>query len=214
MPALKKSVDPRKQPVQKRGQDKVERILKSALQLLKRNHPNSITASLIAAKAGVNIATLYQFFPNKEAVFHALYQDWLHKISTAYDEVETTYFLESGWREFFTRMRQARVEVGYDPKIEANLDYLMEGSQELSKIDRFHAENLASRMTRYLRAYGSSWDADDLKHLSLLLYEIGWAATFRTVNQPAQRVAQVQDWTLQACLTLIENCLTGKIAKS
>jgi AcrR family transcriptional regulator len=209
MVAARKSIDPRKQPVQKRGQDKVDSILKATLQLLRRNHPNSITASLIAAKAGINIASLYQFFPNKEAIFHTLYQNWLEQITEGYDLIEAEYLGKTNWRDFFTRLRDIVPEVGYDSRVEASLDYVMAGSKELSEIDEFHAASLAQRMTGYLRAYGSTWTDEKLTRLSRLLYEFGWAATYRTVGESTDCVEQIHDWTRQAHLSLIESCLEG-----
>lgn len=209
MAAAKKSVDPRKQPVQKRGQDKVDSILKATLQLLRRNHPNSITASLIAAKAGINIASLYQFFPNKEAIFHTLYQNWLEQITDGYDRIEAEYLLKTDWRDFFTRLREVIPQVGYDPRVESSLDYVMEGSRELSEIDGFHASTLAQRMAGYLKAYGSTWSDEDLRSLALLLYEFGWAATYRTIGESAASVDRIHGWTRLAYLSLIESCLDG-----
>ena len=210
MAAAKKSIDQRKQPVQKRGQDRVDSILKATLQLLRRNHPNSITASLIAAKAGINIASLYQFFPNKEAIFNTLYKNWLEQITEGYDRIEAEYLLKTDWRDFFARLRDIIPEVGYDPRVETGLDYVMAGSRELSEIDDFHAVTLADRMVGYLKAYGSDWPEDDLRQLSRLLYEFGWAATYRTVGESAHTVDQIYGWTRQAYLNLIESCLEDK----
>ena len=207
MVAARKSIDPRKQPVQKRGQDKVDSILKATLQLLRRNHPNSITASLIAAKAGINIASLYQFFPNKEAIFHTLYQNWLEQITEGFDRIEAEYLLKTDWRDFFTRLRDMIPEVGYDSRVEYSLDYVMQGSHELSEIDEFHAATLSERMAGYLRAYGSTWADDDLRRLAGLLYDFGWAATYRTIGESTSAVEQIYDWTRQAHLSLIRSCL-------
>ena len=212
MSAARKSIVPRKQPVQKRGQDKVDSIQRATLHLLGRNHPNTITASLIAAKAGINIASLYQFFPNKEAIFHTLFQISLECITDGYDRIEAGYLLKTDWRDFFTRLRNVIIEVSYDAQVEANLNYIMEGSRELSEIDEFHSYTLARRMVGYLKAYGSTWPEAELERLALLLYEFGWSATFMTVDEPTDSVEQIHEWTQQACLGLIESCL-GDAAK-
>ena len=212
MAAARKSIVPRRQPVQKRGQQKVDNILKATLELLRQNHPNSITASLIATRAGINIASLYQFFPNKEAIFHTLFQDWLERISQGYDRIEAECLLKTDWRDFFSRLRNVVIEAGYDAQVETNLDYIMAGSQELAEIDEFHARTLAKRMTGYLKAYGSSWPERDLERLSRLLYEFGWAATSMTIDQNSNSIEQIQAWNREACLGLIETCLTDEKA--
>ena len=207
MSAARKSIDPRKQPVQKRGQEKVQKIIKATLQLLRRNHPNSITASLIAAKAGINIASLYQFFPNKEAIFNTLFQSWLESIQAGYDRVEEEYLLKTDWRDFFTRIHEQARETAYEPEVATALDYVMAGNPELTEIDEELADKLTQRMAGYLKAYGSTWSEEELIRLSTLLYEFGWTALYHTAGQSSEAAAQTHEWTLQAVLGLIETCL-------
>jgi len=52
----------------------VEAMLDAALKLLKRKGVSSITTNRIAETAGVSIGSLYQYFPNKRAIFIALHE--------------------------------------------------------------------------------------------------------------------------------------------
>ena len=56
---------PRKQPVQQRAKQRVERILDATAELLEGIGFDSITTNLIAERAGVDVASVYQYFPNK-----------------------------------------------------------------------------------------------------------------------------------------------------
>lgn len=67
-------LDLRRTPLQARGQATFERILDATAQLLNEVGIESVTTNLIAKAAGVNVATLYQYFPNKQAVLLALFQ--------------------------------------------------------------------------------------------------------------------------------------------
>lgn len=67
-PALR----PRKKPTQERGQATVDAILQASAYILKKRGYAAMTTNAIAEKAGVNIASLYQYFPNKEAILVAL----------------------------------------------------------------------------------------------------------------------------------------------
>lgn len=60
---------PRKTPSQGRSQATVEAILQASAYILKKRGYAGLTTNGIAEKAGVNIASLYQYFPNKEAIF-------------------------------------------------------------------------------------------------------------------------------------------------
>jgi AcrR family transcriptional regulator len=62
----------RKKPKQARSQKRVDQILDAAAQLFVEVGYETVTTNAIAARAEVPIGSLYQFFPNKEAVIDAL----------------------------------------------------------------------------------------------------------------------------------------------
>jgi len=75
MPHTKRAkslVDPRKRPIQGRSRHTVEAILEAAAQVLERAGYAETTTDLVAERAGVSIGTLYQYFPNKDALLLAL----------------------------------------------------------------------------------------------------------------------------------------------
>ncbi|MGP4029247.1 TetR/AcrR family transcriptional regulator [Actinomadura sp. 3N407] len=63
---------PRKRPRQQRSQFTVEAILEAAAQLFQRYGYAATTTNKIAERAGVSIGSLYQYFPNKDAVLYLL----------------------------------------------------------------------------------------------------------------------------------------------
>lgn len=62
----------RKQPVQPRALATVEAILSAAAGILETEGPTRLTTNAVAAQAGVSIGSLYQYFPNKQALTAAL----------------------------------------------------------------------------------------------------------------------------------------------
>lgn len=62
----------RRRPVQARSQRTVAAILQAAAQILVKEGEAALTTNYIAERAGVSIGTLYQYFPDKQAVCHAL----------------------------------------------------------------------------------------------------------------------------------------------
>ncbi len=66
-PALK----PRKTPIQARSNASVEAILQATLQVLTSVGKERLTTTRVAARAGVSVGTLYQYFPNKSALLQA-----------------------------------------------------------------------------------------------------------------------------------------------
>jgi AcrR family transcriptional regulator len=63
--------EPRKTPVQARSTASVDAILKATVQVLLRVGKEKLTTTRVAARAGVSVGTLYQYFPNKSALLRA-----------------------------------------------------------------------------------------------------------------------------------------------
>lgn len=68
------SLDPRKKPSQRRSRVTVESIFEATIQVLLANGLEAITTTQIAERAGVGVGSLYQYFPNKNALLAALVQ--------------------------------------------------------------------------------------------------------------------------------------------
>jgi AcrR family transcriptional regulator len=65
-------LEPRKPPIQRRSRQTVEELLQAAAQVFEENGYAGATTNRIAERAGVSIGTLYQYFPNKDAMVVAL----------------------------------------------------------------------------------------------------------------------------------------------
>jgi AcrR family transcriptional regulator len=77
------SIRSRKTPVQSRSNATVEAILEATIQVLTTSGAERLTTTLIAARAGVSVGTLYQYFPNKQSVLHAVLEKHLTKVVEA-----------------------------------------------------------------------------------------------------------------------------------
>ena len=62
----------RKQPLQVRSTQLVADILEAAIRVLVSNGAQNFTTARVAEKAGVSVGSLYQYFPNKEAILFRL----------------------------------------------------------------------------------------------------------------------------------------------
>lgn len=67
---------PRRLPQQPRARRTVERLLETTAALLEEVGVDRVTTNLVAERAGLNIATLYTYFPNKYALIAALALDF------------------------------------------------------------------------------------------------------------------------------------------
>ena len=69
MPA---GLKPRKQPIQDRSAKTVEAIVEAAIRILRRDGWAALTTTRVAERAGVSVGSLYQYFPNREAIAAAI----------------------------------------------------------------------------------------------------------------------------------------------
>jgi len=63
---------PRKRPRQARSRATVDTVLEATARVLVKRGFDGLTTNLVAEAAGVSIGSLYQYFPNKEALVGAL----------------------------------------------------------------------------------------------------------------------------------------------
>jgi AcrR family transcriptional regulator len=79
--------EPRKSPVQERSTASVDAILKATIQVLLRVGKEKLTTTRVAARAGVSVGTLYQYFPNKSALLRAAMRLHMEEILAEVDKV-------------------------------------------------------------------------------------------------------------------------------
>ncbi|HTZ69632.1 MAG TPA: TetR/AcrR family transcriptional regulator [Acetobacteraceae bacterium] len=78
--AVAEALAPRVVPRQRRAIERRRAILNATLALLEDHGVDGITTSLIAARAGVPVASVYGYFPNKMAVIAALMHDAMAEV--------------------------------------------------------------------------------------------------------------------------------------
>lgn len=74
----------RRAPQQARGRRRIDAILDAAEQVLAESGYDGATTNAIAARAHTSIGSLYQFFPNKDAIMQALGQRYIDRCSAAF----------------------------------------------------------------------------------------------------------------------------------
>ena len=74
---------PRKHPRQDRSRVTVDTILEATARVLVKHGFDGLTTNGVAAAAGVSIGSLYQYFPNKEALVGALFERHIEEMNAA-----------------------------------------------------------------------------------------------------------------------------------
>jgi AcrR family transcriptional regulator len=77
----------RKSPVQARSRATREALHSAAIQVLTRGGLGKCTTTHIAKRAGTSVGTLYQYYPNRDALLAAVLQRSLARVADAIDDM-------------------------------------------------------------------------------------------------------------------------------
>jgi AcrR family transcriptional regulator len=99
----------RREPQQRRARQTVEAVLDAVIKILKRQGFEAVTTNRIAEVAGVSIGSVYQYFPDKRAIFAALHERHIQEI----DRLVETKLMEHAASPLDTLMR-AMIEAMVD----------------------------------------------------------------------------------------------------
>jgi AcrR family transcriptional regulator len=170
----------RRAPIQERSQMTVEAILDAVINLLKRRGAASITTNRIAETAGVSIGSLYQYFPNKRAIFIALHERHIGQVDRIMQR-RMAESAESTLEELISSLIDGMIEAhAVDPELsdllQAEVPHRADGTRDFSvrlhgafrKALAPHVREFASRTDLDMRAFFVSTMVDALGHAIVL----------------------------------------------
>jgi AcrR family transcriptional regulator len=143
---------PRKQPKQSRSKVTVEAILEATTHILVEEGYDKANTNRIAERAGISIGSLYQYFPNKEALMTALMEQHAQEMAALVETKLNRLFdspLEIAIPEIITAVVAAHA---INPRLHQVLSEEIpcsERSPQMHKADE--------RITQLLRAYLDRW---------------------------------------------------------
>ena len=105
----------RRQPKQQRGKERVEKILDAAAAVFDEVGYESATTHLIAAKAGTAIGSVYQFFPDKGAIFKAMELRHAERVNSLYAQVIASGIVQLPLRQMIHALVRAIAEMFEHP---------------------------------------------------------------------------------------------------
>jgi AcrR family transcriptional regulator len=148
----KTTITPRKLPKQSRSKVTVEAILEATTHILVEEGYDKANTNRIAERAGISIGSLYQYFPNKEALMTALMEQHAQEMAELVETKLNRLFdspLEIAIPEIITAVVAAHA---INPRLHQVLSEEIpcsERSPQMHKADE--------RITQLLRAYLDRW---------------------------------------------------------
>jgi AcrR family transcriptional regulator len=154
------SLKPRKKPQQQRAHTMVVWILDAAARVLEKYSLEGFNTNRVAEVAGVSIGSLYQYFPNKDALTAALVEQ--HQTQLA-SEVASAISLsrEKSLEEGVRALAQVAIRYQYQrPGLASALDF-EERRLKLSVVSE-SARHLASTLETFLTVHKKTLRVKDL----------------------------------------------------
>jgi AcrR family transcriptional regulator len=105
----------RRKPKQKRGKERVEKILNAAAEVFDQVGYAQATTHMIAAQAETAVGTLYQFFPDKAAVFKAMEQRHIENVRHFWDSLDAFDVTQVSLRELIHFLASAVSDLFENP---------------------------------------------------------------------------------------------------
>ncbi|MBM5812310.1 MAG: TetR/AcrR family transcriptional regulator [Gammaproteobacteria bacterium] len=203
-----KKLSVRKAPTQARSQQMVRGILEATKRLLKRSTSDSsarLTTNHIAHEAGISVGSLYQYFPNVEAILLALHQSNMDRVQAVLDAWNTPAHLALPRWEFLERLNAAILHAEAESEVVFALHRAMKTDPALAAADRRHAEAVAQKLGAFLKHHGSTWAPRKLQRLVLYVYYVNFGTwLYRDHVRPGKK--ESQDWEVATIRSLYERC--------
>jgi AcrR family transcriptional regulator len=79
-------LQPRKTPLQARAVATVDAMSEATIQVLLRDGADRLTTTRVAERCGVSVGTLYQYYPNKDALLASVLAAHLDRVAAALEE--------------------------------------------------------------------------------------------------------------------------------
>lgn len=155
----------RRQPQQKRSQERVEKILDAAAIVFNEVGFETATTHAIAARANTAIGSLYQFFPDKLAIFNALELRHVDRVYVIWDKLLRPEIIQLPFVDFVRTLRvqfqklfeQPTSKIVFmqfftSPTIFKNIDnsFTQEAIQFTAQLFRMRNPNLTSKRCHLL----------------------------------------------------------------
>jgi AcrR family transcriptional regulator len=197
----------RRQPQQRRARETVSAILDAVVRVLKRQGIAAVTTNRIAEVAGVSIGSVYQYFPDKRAIYVALHDRHRQQVSQL---VETTLVVQADapLEDLMRALVEALIDAhAVDPELYQLLlevPHPSDGAPDLPERLRVLMQPaIASRA----RAYGLPRDLDKITFvLTHLIDTLGHAAVLG--RPPRLSLAAARTEAVQAVLAYLRAART------
>lgn len=206
---------PARPPLQERSHATVRRILDATLALLARDGVEAVTTNHIAAEAGLSVASLYRFFPNKQAVIYAAYGEWIEELSAEVAALAARWHPALAaapvrWPEAAAAVADVLAASRRGARAEYELLRAMFSHRALRARDEAHTRELGATVAGLMRVAGARLPDAELAELAAFANEQFTLATELGAGRTAAEGARLSAHARTAHLALWRTAVAGE----
>jgi AcrR family transcriptional regulator len=169
----RRSLQPRKRPVQQRSRLTVDQILEAAGRVFAERGYAGATTNHIAQRAGVSIGSLYQYFPNKDTILVALHLRHMESASEVLRKMMQEALRQGKTPEHLLRRFVRRVIELHASEPELHHVLLYEGPRPPELSEKVHAiEDDMARAVEQMLSDRGGIARSHAKHAAYLLVHV------------------------------------------
>jgi len=192
----------KRSPVQARSRKIKATIMEAAHDVMRDRGIRAITTNAVAERAGIKVGSIYDYFPNKEAIIAEIYEEKLAQVRS-FLEAGSQKIERKAWRtQLADLLRDTwsyQLGIGLDRTI-VDASYYYE---DLLRIARAHSQLFASNYVQLLKRLGSPWSENELFDLGISIYTLVNATwSYWRLTETQEAIAIERQITLT--ITLIE----------
>ena len=189
------ALEPRKQPRQQRSSKVVDRILDAALILTREQGTRTPTTLAIAQRAGLSVGSVYQYFPNKEAILLDLARRWLSSFPEVIEK-RIKVPRPTNREEFRREVRKLFIDTSSIYIENATLMPVIEaisGNADLRPIQDEYDEQIIALYAAWLRHVNPALEDKIAKRLGLVMMEVGHACRLVGLKRDRRTFDLIED---------------------
>jgi AcrR family transcriptional regulator len=163
----------RRQPLQQRSRERLERILLIAGDLIGEKGSDALKMSDIATLAGISIGSLYQYFPDKRSIVRTLAEHYSAESRRCIDEALASVHDQAGLDAAFSSLVDQYHTMCLKSPVRRDIVSAMRADKELMAIELTESKACGALLAAAIRRVHPKADAKKVGALAFLIWQLG-----------------------------------------
>lgn len=201
----KSQLDSKRKPVQQRSRQRRSEIMLAAARLLEQVGFDDLTTTLIASELNISVGSLYHYFPHKQAILHAIGEQWLEEYTQALQEIANADLEAMSIAQFSRDSIAKLLQVYREQQGMLPLVHAMNAVPELRDLDAHHDELVIGLLATMFARLGIKGGQQELQRRARLWLEMTHALLLSIVLQAPARARKSQHDLIRLATTLLSD---------